>query len=178
MEKEEQKGISHLDHDKSVITPSAEGQRGAWYEWHAREYEPKKRETGWFVGMGALTLGLIIFGIFARSYFFIMFVALAFLVILMYAKRTPRQILFTLGPDGVRAGNKLFAYSELTSFHVFHRSDLKELSLETKKKLQPYVQFPLDDADPKEIKIILAEFLPEKDHPEFFSDKIARKIGL
>ena len=149
-----------------------------WYEWYTEEYDAKEHTTGWFLGMGAIALLLIIFGIFARSYFFIAFVALVFCVIVMYTKRAPREILFVIGPEGVQAGKRAYRFSELVSFSLMENDGIRELSLETKKKWEPFVRFPLGTADTETIRRTLVKYIAEKEHDDSLSDQIARKIGL
>ena len=174
------KESSHISPERpfSAYSREAEDDDARWYEWYADEYEAKEHGTHWFLGMGAFALFLIIFGIFAHSYFFIAFVALAFGVIVMYAKRAPREILFMIGPAGVQAGKTAYPFSELVSFSVMASDGAQELSLETKKKLQPFVRFPIGDADTDAIKHALLNHIPEQEHKDSFSDQLARKIGL
>lgn len=147
-------------------------------EWTCKEHEAQERGPYWFLGPGAIALALIIFGVFAHSYFFIAFVALAFLVILMYAHRPPREIAFRISRDGVDAGNTHYAFTELKSFWIFENVAPKELSLETTKLLTPYLRIPLGDQKPETIGRLISRFLPEEEHKEFISDQIARSIGF
>ena len=146
--------------------------------WSALEHEARERGPYWFLGPGAIALALIIFGIFAHSYFFIAFIALAFTVLLMYAHRPPREITLQIGGDGVYAGKTHYQFSELKSFWIFEKPEEKELSLETAKLLSPYLRIPLGSADPQQVKDMLARFLPEQEHKEFISDQIAKSLGF
>lgn len=147
-------------------------------EWSALEFEEYHRGPYWFILMGVVALALIIFGVFTRSYFFIAFVALAFAVLTVYAKRLPREIIFTISAEGVGAGRTFLSFSEIKTFWIFDKEERKELSLETKKMLTPFLRLPLGGQNPEEIRSILADFLPEEEHKELATDKIARSLGL
>lgn len=147
-------------------------------EWTAYEYAYREHGPAWFLTAGGAATLLIVIGILAKSYFFIAFVALAFVVIMLYAKRKPQKISFVLTKEGVKAGRKFYNFSDLKSFWIFEKSGAKELSLETSKTLAPFVRLPLGDTDPKKIRKILNGSLPEKEHKELVSDQIAKNLGL
>ena len=147
-------------------------------EWSGFEYEPRAYSQRWFITLGGIALALVLFGIVAKSWFFITFVVLAFFVILMYAKRAPRELTFSISSSGVGVGNQFYQFSQLKSFYIIESREFPELSLETSKHLQPFIRIPLEEVAGKDIKELLGRFLPLKEHPEFFTDQIARKIGF
>lgn len=146
--------------------------------WSALEHEDRQRGPYWFLGPGIIALALVIFGIFARSWFFVAFVCLAYAVLLAYAQRPPRRIEFRITGDGVFVGTAHHPYAELKSFWIFDAPDHKELSVETTKILTPYLRIPLGDEDPERVGRAIARFLPEEEHKEFISDAIARSLGF
>ena len=148
------------------------------FEWTAYEYAYREHGPVWFLTAGGAATLLIVVGIIAKSYFFIAFVALAFLVIVLYAKRKPQKITFAVTKDGIGAGRKFYNFSDLKSFWIFEKGGEKELSLETKKTFAPFTRLPLGNADPKKAREILSKFLPEEEHKEFVSDQVAKGLGL
>ncbi|TSC77780.1 MAG: Uncharacterized protein G01um101429_983 [Parcubacteria group bacterium Gr01-1014_29] len=148
-------------------------------EWSMYEYELRPHGSAWFFAIGVCALILVVIGILAKSYFFIIFVALAFFLMVVYAKRAPREIHIALTSEGVITETRSYPFTVLKSFCVFEKGKVRELSLETIKYLQPYLRIPLgEDTDSTEIRQFLARFLPEEEHEEFISDQITRKIGL
>ncbi len=146
--------------------------------WSALEHEDRERGPYWFLGPGAAALTLVIFGVFAQSYFFIVFVVLAYILILVSAHRPPRKLEFQIGPDGIRAGATRYPYAELKSFWIFDTPERHELSLETSALLTPFLHIPLGDTDPDLVGRTVTRFLPEEEHRDFISDQIARKFGF
>jgi hypothetical protein len=148
-------------------------------QWSAREYEKKKRSTSWFIGTGAIAAVLVVFGVISKSYFFILFVALAYAVFMMYEKKMPAEFAFSISAEGVSTGSKVHAFSELTSFWIFNKRDGEEaveLSLEADKTLTPYIRLPLKNIDPERVRGFLLNYLPEKEHKEFLTDHIERSL--
>ena len=144
--------------------------------WTAPEYEEHERSRRWFFALGGVALFFVLFGILTKSYFFIALTVLASVVILMYVKRTPKEISFAVTINGVHAGRKYYSFSELTSFHIFDHAS--ELSLETKKHFGQFIRLPLGEADAGEVAGFLIDFLPRKEHQRFLSDEIARRIKI
>ncbi|MEK7082365.1 MAG: hypothetical protein AAB915_01655 [Patescibacteria group bacterium] len=169
------KGAIDLRNARAIRRPDTGGEK---ISWSALEHEERERGPYWFLGPGVIALALVIFGIFARSWFFVAFVGLAYSVLLAYARRAPREIEFRVSSDGVYAGTAFHPYSELKSFWIFETPDYKELSIETTKLLTPYLRLPLGDADPDRVGRAIAQFLPEEEHKEFISDHIARSLGF
>ena len=147
-------------------------------EWSALEYERKPHTTNWFLAFGAITLAFLLLSIIIKSYLFLALVSLSSLVILIYAKREPKEFSFAISPQGIRMGNRIYSRSTLVSFWIFNHSHIKELSIETSKPMSPFLRIPLGEMDPQKIKEMLILFLPEKKHKEFFTDQIAHKLGL
>ena len=147
-------------------------------EWSTYEYEKVERGPYWFLLPGGVALIFIIFGILARSYFFIAFVALAFTVLAIYMKREPRLLNFAITPEGIRIGKQIYDYSSLKSFWIFNKSNPKELSLETGKALVPYIKIPLGDLESDGVRSYLLNFIKEEEHKELISDQVVRSLGL
>lgn len=144
--------------------------------WSGGEYERRQRSTSWFVATGGIAGLLVIFGILSKSYFFILFVALAYVVFMMYERKMPAQFDFSISAEGVAVGNKLHKFSELKSFWIMLVEGSMELSLETEKTLLPYIKLPLKNIDPERVRSFLRNYLPEKEHDDFLTDKIERNF--
>ena len=128
---------------------------------------------------GGIGLAMVILGIFAKSWFFVALVVLAFAVMVMYSKRSPREIYFAVSTQGVQIGKRVYPAKELKSFWVFERpAGLSELSVETRQTISPFILMPLGDTSPDEIRETLSSFLPEEEHQESYSDIFARRLGF
>jgi len=144
----------------------------------AYEYEKRAYGKYWYITMGVIALVLIVFSILAKSYFFLAFVVLAFTMLVVYSRREPRKISFTISAEGIFIGNRLQEFSSFKSFWIFNKQGVKELLLETGQMMQPYLHLPLGDADIKKIRKILISRLPEKEYQEPMLDQLARALGF
>ena len=151
---------------------------GDTIEWSAYEYEKKERGSYWFFGPGGVALALVILGILINNYFLVVFVALAFTLLMVYMKREPRFINFALTPKGVVVENRIYEYPSVKSFWIFDKFNPRELSLETESALNPFVRIPLADADENEVKNYLLNFVKEEEHRDSGLDQIMRVLGI
>jgi hypothetical protein len=146
--------------------------------WAAYEYEKRAYGKYWYIKMGVIVSVLIVFSVLAKSYFFLAFVILAFTMLVVYSRREPRKISFTISAEGIFIGNRLQEFSNFKSFWIFNKQGIRELLLETGQMMQPYLHLPLGDADIKKIRKILISRLPEKEYQEPMLDQLARALGF
>lgn len=159
-----------------IAAPAPE--KNVLLEWSAPEYETLKLMPYWFVWPGAAALALIILGIAVQNFFFVVFCTLAFAVIVMYAKRPPREIQCAISPKGIFIGRAFHNFSDIKSFAIFDEEAAPELSLEVDRISTPYVRVPLGDMHPNRVRAALADFLPEEKHKDFLTDQVARSFGF
>ena len=146
--------------------------------WSAYEYEHAPRHPHWWIWPGGGALALIILGILIHSYFFVAFVVLAFAVVVMYGRRAPREIHFSVTREGVIAGRTLHRFADIKSFCIFDTAAPYEVSLEVDRITAPYLRLPLGELHPNKIRAVLRDYLPEEQHKEFMSDHFARALGF
>lgn len=147
-------------------------------EWSALEYEARERGSYWFLFPGIIALALVIFGAFTKNYFFIAFTVISFLLLGLFMRRSPRMISYVINEEGVRAGGSIYPFANIKSFWIFDKAGLKEISLEIKSMLSPFLRLPLGDTDPEKARSALLKYLPEEEHKELATDQIARSLGL
>lgn len=162
----------------AMAATAPDNKKAALFSWTAQEYEARPRGQNWFITIGGITLILIVFGIYTKSFFFSIFIALASIILMVYIKRGPQKTGVLITSDGVFVGRSFFDFKNLKSFWIFEKQDPQELSLKTQKILTPFLRLPLKDVEVEKLKEILLRFLPEEEHPELVSDQIARSLGL
>lgn len=124
---------------------------------------------------GAFVIALVAF--FMGNYLLAIFIALAAFVLYAGAGRKPSAVQCAITPRGVKIENRVYEFSDLKSFWIFYDpEDIKELSLESKKTMMPYIRAPLGDTDPVKLRETLLKFIPEKKHEESLTDIIGRKF--
>lgn len=147
--------------------------------WSSYEHEYRIRGPYWFLyPLTGATAG-IVFGITAQNYLFVSFVAIAFLMLVYYAKRPPRMLTYKIEKRGVWIEDKLIHYGKLKSFWVFtHALMAPELLLETGNPVNPLLHIRLEGVDYNDVKNVISRYLPEKEQKDLASHQIARIIGF
>lgn len=101
------------------------------------------------------------------------------LVLMLYTNKKPTTSEITINELGVAVDNQLYAFKELKSFWVeYAPGNVKELSLESKKWFLPYTKISIENQNPIELRTMLTNFLPEKEHEISLIDIVGKKLGL
>ena len=148
-------------------------------EWWTFEHDHIPKEGRWFLYGGIVAVILALIGLLMQNYFFVLFVAVASLVVYLYAKRHPQEILCSISARGVQIGRNVYDFESLHSFWIFYELDgIKHLSLHSKKAMIPFVRVPFGEMNPVRLREVLIEYVPEAEHEESFADIIARMVGF
>jgi len=107
------------------------------------------------------------------------FLALSAIVIFLYSRQKPTLSKITVDRTGVCMDDIIYYYKDLKSFWIeYSPGGSKELSLESAKWYMPYIKILLDEQNPIEVRSLIVNFLPEKEHEFSLVNHIGRKIGL
>lgn len=151
------------------------------HEWTILEYEKVERGKQWYVVMGIVFIGSLIYALATGNFLFAMILALFAIIFYLQAHQKPAQLPFVITDLGVIVGRRFHPYSEMEEFSIVYRPpEVKVLLFKTKNVIDPILRIPLLDADPIEIRYTLLEHMSENPEVEEepFSDKISRNLGL
>ncbi|OGH49829.1 MAG: hypothetical protein A2746_01960 [Candidatus Yanofskybacteria bacterium RIFCSPHIGHO2_01_FULL_44_22] len=132
----------------------------------------------WLTAGGLLaTAGVLIF--FKKDYLTTIFLVLSSVVLLLQTAKKHPASKIAIGGLGISVGSNLYPFKELRTFWLdYVPGNAKELSLEPKKWYLPYIKIPVAGQNPVELRKILMNFLPEKEHEISLADIIGKKLGL
>ncbi len=140
-------------------------------------YNPQKRYLSLITV--ALLAGAAALLIFKYDTLTSIFLILASLVLLLYGKQKPTISKITVDQSGILVGDIMYYYKDLKSFWIeYNPGGPKELSLESAKWYMPYVKVLLNEQNPIELRSLVINFLPEKEHENSLVDHIGRRLGL
>ena len=142
--------------------------------WQAPEYEHIPKNADWFWTVGIISLAVFFLALITKNILFGALSLLAGFTVALFGAKKPRRLNFEINPRGVKIENRLYTYGNLKSFWIHYDPPLKkELSLESKKTLMPYITIPLGEASPNDVRRYLIRFLKEEEHEESLSDAIS-----
>ena len=121
--------------------------------------------------------GAIIF--FNKNLLTAIFMIISAAVLTLYTNKKPSVSQISINESGISIDGQPYAYKELKSFWLqYTPGDAKELSLESKKWYLPYIKINIENQNPMELRAMLSNFIPEKEHEISLIDIIGKKIGL
>src|SRR4051812_540582 len=98
--------------DTSVPTSST-------YSWSSAEYIGHEHGSGWYMMLGLTTI--IIGGLaylLSKSYFAAGIIALVGVIVGVFASRNPNQVTCEISDEGLRIGEKMYAFRNFKSFTI------------------------------------------------------------
>lgn len=148
--------------------------------WQAPEFHYRAKSAGWYWLSLIIAALLILLALWQKNLLFILFVVIAEITLIHWARQTPRTLHFKIDKNGVSIGKiKFYAYPELEGFHIKEgEHGIGELILKTKSKLNPCLKISIDSEDAKPIENLLKKFLVEVEYEDSVSDAIDKLIGF
>ncbi|MBU6415008.1 hypothetical protein KGQ34_02080 [Patescibacteria group bacterium] len=147
--------------------------------WSAPEHQNEIPTADAKLWLGAGSLALLGYAVYAQNYLFAIIILLFGFVWYAYAHRPSRMIDFAVSVRGVTVQTRLYEFQDLQSFWIFFDPPrIKELSLESKKTLMPFLKIPLGETSPVKLRELLVKFIPEKKQEETLTEILSRRFGL
>lgn len=150
--------------------------------WEAPEYFVHKKGFLWYFVLILLTGALIFLAFKFKQWILIGVILSSFLIVIQYSLKKPKIKKFSLGEKGIKAGDRIYYYSQFRSFWVKEEQFDKEqkkasLNLLPIKKFLPVVVIPIErENDSKIIKDKLNKYLPESVKKIDIIDQLMNKI--
>ncbi len=148
--------------------------------WQASEYINQEKNGLWFTIFGVIVIGLIAADVFLlRSYTFSILVAVMAIAVVIYSRRPPRQINYTLsGSQGLYVGEKLYHFNEFKAFGLIKDGENHSIMLLPVKRFAPGVSVYFPEEVGEEVVDILGARLPMEKLKLDVIDIVVRKLRL
>lgn len=146
--------------------------------WEAKEYIPREKNTGWYVGLVIVCLALVALSIFLNSWTFAILVVLSGVVLVLYSVRPPRVLRYSLTNKGLSEGNKIYSYDEYKSFGVLKEGENYAIILTPRKRFAPGVKVYFPQESGEEIVDAFGARMPMEEVKLDFLDKIVNFLRI
>jgi hypothetical protein len=147
--------------------------------WQASEYIHQEKNALWFVGFGVVVLGLMALAILLmQAWTFAVLIAVMAVAVVVYSRRPPRELTYTLSAKGLYIGDRLYDLSEFKSFGVIHDGAEFSVMLIPVKRFLPGVTVYFPEALGEQIVDFLGARLPMQELRLDIIDKVVRKLRL
>lgn len=164
--------------DEKEPPPRLQPGRSVLYSWRSPEFVYQEKGRKWYWAGGALLAALLLAAALTRN--FLMGVTFLLLggVGYIYSKKQPREVEFKILREGIEADGIFYNYETLGSFWIFYDNPPEDafLSVQRAQKYLPYLELPLGEADPVNIRKELLKFLEEKRHEKKLASTVEKLI--
>ncbi len=150
-------------------------------QWTFSESPEQQRSPSWYVWLGVISGGLLIYSVFTFNFLFVVFIVLTDIIIISTSKKNPNEINAIISKDGISIGNKFYLYRDLGKFWIIYQPPtVKTLYFEFKNRFRPLLSVPLENQNPLKIKETLTQFLLEdlEQEKEPVSEQIKKILKL
>lgn len=168
---------SGTDEATTTSQPSAPDTSTAHISWSASEFIAYHKSAGWYI---QVFLALVVVA--GVAYFLtrdlittvsIMIIGIIFLV---FAGRKPRVLNYGIDDDGVRIGDKLYAFGAIRSFAVIDEGQFHSITLLPLQRFMPSISMYYEPQDEDKIVDVLGSYLPMEDRKQDAIDRFMHKI--
>ena len=148
------------------------------FTWEAPEYFHREKTKEWFLTFGIVTITIVIICIILGNVLFGVFLAIASLVLVVFAHRPPRNVKVELGHRGIIIDKTLYHWSELESFWIREEDLHPKVLVKSKKIFVPYIIVPLGDVHHEDVREHLLQYMEEQVHQEPFIQQLMEYFGF
>ncbi len=147
--------------------------------WQATEYVHRERDQMWFILFVVVTIILIAVAIFViKSVTFAILIPVMAAALVVYIRRPPSVLDYTLSRQGLHINDRLISFSEFKSFAVIHGDSEYSVMLIPTKRFKPGVSVYFPEEAGEAIVDVLAARLPMQEANLDIVDRIIQKLRL
>jgi hypothetical protein len=148
--------------------------------WTAHEYIDTDRSSLWYVGFIIVALAFIALDIFIlKSYTFSAAIIVMAVTLLIYSRRPPREIQYTLSADqGLFIGEQLYHFNDFKAFGIIRDGEHQSIMLIPTKRFSMGVSVYFPEEEGEKIVDILGKRLPIKQLKLDLIDSLVRRLRL
>jgi len=160
--------------DEDVAQPEEELVR-----WQGTEYIHHEKDAMWFVVFGIVVAILTVISVFViQSITFTILIPVMAVALVVYTRRPPRVISYTLGRQGLHVNDQLYPFGAFKGFVVIHDDLEYSIMLLPTKRFQLGVSIYFPEEAGEAIVDVLAARLPMQERHLDAFDKIIHKLRI
>ncbi|MDB5183864.1 MAG: hypothetical protein JWO07_545 [Candidatus Saccharibacteria bacterium] len=147
--------------------------------WVAHEFIHREKGAGWFMAFGVVVLALIAVSIFLMgSWSFAVLLAVIFVVVIVFSRRPPRELTYSLTDEGLAIDGKIHPFTTFKSFGVIQDGEEFSVMLIPTQRFQPGITVYFPEESGEAIVDMLGSRLPMKDLKLDAVDRVVRMLRL
>jgi hypothetical protein len=147
--------------------------------WQATEYIHHEKDATWFILFAVVVVALMVISIFViDSITFTVLIPVMAAALLVYTRRPPRLIDYTLSQQGLYVNDHLYSFAEFKGFGVIHDKQEFSIMLIPTKRFRPGVSVYFPEEAGEAIVDMLGARLPMQELHLDMVDKLIHKLRI
>ncbi len=146
--------------------------------WSAHEYLHQEKGTVWFILFAIVILALIGLSVWTQAWSFTVLIVVIAAVVIVYTRRPPRELTYSLTDEGLVIDGKLNQFSNFKSFGIIRDGEEFSVMLIPTQRFQPGVTVYFPEEAGEDIVDMLGSRLPMKDLKLDAVDRLVRLLRL
>ncbi len=165
---------------KETFQPSSDASSDdSLVSWEASEYIHHNRSPFWYIALVVIGFGLAALAFFVlNSWTFAILLVVMTIAALVYSRRPPQVLRYTISSKGLHIGQKFHAFGEFKAFGVLQTGSFFSVRLIPTKRFAPLTEVYFAEQDGEKIVDILGHYLPMRQIEPDFADKLSHNIRL
>lgn len=147
--------------------------------WEAPEFHYTEKKADWYFAVGIVVAGCIAAALLLGNTLFALLALVAGIALAVAAGKRPAVVPFAVTVRGVRIGDRLYPFGQLTAYHIDEEDPQgPQMLLLAKRKFMPILSMPLPVQYLDDIEDIMKGKLPERVIEESFLLKVLEYFGF
>lgn len=146
--------------------------------WSAHEYIHHEKGTMWFVLFAVIIIALIGLSVWIQAWSFTILTVVIAVVVVVYSRRPPRELGYSLTEDGLMIDNDLHKFDDFKSFGVIQDGEHFSVMLIPTQRFQPGITVYFPEESGEAIVDALGSRLPMKELHLDAIDRVVRFLRL
>lgn len=147
--------------------------------WQATEYIHREKNSVWYIGLAVATVVMMIAAWFLmHSLSFVILLPVMAAALVVYARRPPAVINYTLSRKGLHVNDRLYDFDQFKEFGLVHGDDEHSVLLVPRKRFQPGLTVYFPEEAGEAVIDMLAARLPMREINLDFVDRLLRLLRV
>ncbi|HSX48350.1 MAG TPA: hypothetical protein VLF41_02515 [Candidatus Nanoarchaeia archaeon] len=159
-----------------VLDSGGESTDAPLISWQASEYIHHDKKTGWYLWLVVGVVSLVGIGVYTQQWSAITVLAAMTAAVVVYARKAPRTLTYSLSDDGIDIEHKHYPFSQFRSFAVVSDVGWHTIDLDPIQRFMPRLTILFADDDLDKIVTVLSEKLPRSDRRPDAIERLSRYL--
>ncbi len=147
--------------------------------WQAAEYIHRDKDAVWYIVFTVVVLVLMALAFFLfKSITFVILIPVMAAALVVYSRRPPVQLEYTLSRKGLHVNDRLYEYDQFKEFGLLHGDDQNSILLVPRARFKPGVTIYFPDEVGEAVVDMLAARLPMHEAQIDLIDRLIKKLRI